>query len=514
MMCLSVLVSVNDPCIVSRASGWRARAVRVAAAVFLVSPAACVDSVATLRNGRTPVPLDSVFTVDASVTRTQTFAVAGDPGAGVYLEVSATDRDARVYVGDAATGVIYTHMGPDSSTGLLRSMSMPVPASGGLQVAVTVATGSTEMPRVTVRAHVDTSFDKSRGVGRLLPGVLYGAGVAPCASFGYVDLTAPFTHAMGARANDLSPVYMSFVYEGVLGSARYGGTALWQPIQGIPANDLEQGVLAFQVLTSGRWLAFVCGASTPAKFRSFAYSSLPETVSRTVLLGDTVSGEAIDHLADTDDFTLPNIAPNDSFFIAFVGGDRANSVLRLDVTGGPCCGVSVTSSDRARPLLANTTPLLLGINAATTTFRVAGEAPTAALNRGPYRFAALRFPSTRPELTRDTLLIGDTVATETLWTVVDRDEFVVNVAAGVTFTVQVRKLDVTPWPSTLYLERLTPNPINQVRGPYPFLVTSDSTGVARLPIGPSLGAMRFHVVSYDRSYLGRYQIIILPGAVP
>ena len=512
-MRLSVPVRVNDPCVPSRTSAWRAHAVRVAAAVLLMTPAACIDSVATV-HGRTAVPLDSAFTVDASVDRAQTFAVAGPPGSGVYLEVSATGRDARVSVGDAVLGALYTQIGPDSSTGLLRSMTMPVPASGGLQVAVTVAVGSTETPRVTVRAHVDTSFDAARGVGRLLPGVVYGAGVEPCSRFGYVDLTAPFTQAMGARANDLSPVNMGFVYQGVLGVAIYSGTALWQPIPGVPAGDLEQGALTFQVLTSGRWLASVCGVRTPAKFRSFAFSPLPETVSRTVLLGDTVSGEAIDHVGDTDEFVLPNFAPNDSFFIAFVGGDRANSVLRLDVTSGLCCFVSVTSRERARPLLANTSPLMLGINASTTLFTVAGEAPTAALNRGPYRFAVLRFPSTRPELTRDTLLVGDTVATETLWTVVDRDVFVVNVAAGVTFTVQVRKLDVTSWPSTVYLERLTPNPINQVGGLYPFLVTSDSTGVARLPIGPSLGAMRFQVVSYDRSYLGRYQLIILPGAVP
>ena len=85
----SVPVRVNDPCVPSRTSAWRAHAVRVAAAVLLVTPAACIDSVATGR-GRTAVPNDSAITVDASVDHAQTFAVGGPPGSGVYLEVSAT----------------------------------------------------------------------------------------------------------------------------------------------------------------------------------------------------------------------------------------------------------------------------------------------------------------------------------------------------------------------------------------------------------------------------------------
>ena len=83
----------------------------------------------------------------------------------------------------------------------------------------------------------------------MLLGVLYGAEVAPCATFGYVDLAPPFTHERGARATDLSPVDMR---RGVLGSARYIGTSLRQPIHGVSASDLEHRALTFQVLMPGR----------------------------------------------------------------------------------------------------------------------------------------------------------------------------------------------------------------------------------------------------------------------
>ena len=92
---------------------------------------------------------------------------------------------------------------------------------------------------------------------------------------------------------------------------------------------------------------------------------------------------------------------------------------------------------------------------------------------------------------------------------IERDDFIVNVPAGTTFTVQLRKLDDVGLPSQLRVQQFAPIP-----GTGGVTVTTAADGTIRLPTGPVPGRTRIRIDSPDRSYLGRYEVSILAGSVP
>ena len=214
------------------------------------------------------------------------------------------------------------------------------------------------------------------------------------------------------------------------------GLGAWPAAPGVPV-----GVATGRfVLSAGPHKIRVCGGESsgsgyrgPYRFQTYAIDSLPEHVSDTILVGDTVQ-ESIDPIGDQDDFVFharkgehltvyyQGLAPsvtgyfyltlNDSTGFTLQGLNGANSTAQLSDTRTSRYDVPVTGWYGLR-----ISPGQNGANVAEV---------------GPYRFALLDFP-TSPEEVASAVALGDSVAGERIDYDDDMDEFFVSGAPGTEF---------------------------------------------------------------------------------
>ena len=151
----------------------------------------------------------------------------------------------------------------------------------------------------------------------------------------------------------------------------------------------------------------------------------PETTSGTVVPGDTLSVEAIDYVGDIDELTLA--APNGGELNLFLerpgSGPGGLTVTVLDLSAQP----AAAAHPPAAPLHATATGTFTIPAGATARIRVYGVNGDLAY-RGPYRLFV--YPVNRsPEQAGSSLVIGDSVTSETIELPGDLDEFTLTVPA-------------------------------------------------------------------------------------
>ena len=480
--------------------------------IALAAGAGCTEAVVPTRSGAADLPLESTVVIGVPSDRAITYRVVAPASSGLYVTATAQNAEARIFAGHAGETSTAMSIGVEPTVGFgpLRSATFPVGPTGEVQIAVMAAVPGGPAPTVQLLVHLDTSFDAAVGRGRLLAGVDYGAGRAECGRFGYLVTSTDTLATLSARSGNLADV--TFGATRAAPPSSLGSRTSWLPMPGASATDLEMGSSDAFGLGPGQWTLSVCGTPVPARFRLALYSTRPERVGAAVLLGDTTSGESIDAPGDVDDFTVSG-SPGDSLFVALAGGDptiAASLQVQLPVGVNPQNQPAAHTANASQPLLATVTPVAYLGGSGTITFRVAGLATVAQhKSRGPYRVAALRAPATAPESRSAALVIGDSVLAETLWAPVDVDRYVLTTPPGTPFTVEFRKVDDLGGATQVACV------IENGRGTVgQAILSTDPTGLKRMPVNFPQSVFVITVNSPDRSVLGRYQLRILPGLVP
>ncbi|HKW39684.1 MAG TPA: hypothetical protein VJN39_00415 [Gemmatimonadales bacterium] len=268
----------------------------------------------------------------------------------------------------------------------------------------------------------------------------------------------------------------------------------------------------FALPTSGTYTVRVSGVSPdsagdrgPYRFQVYPIDRRPERAPPTLTLGDSVA-ESIDVLGDIDEYTLT--VPESGLANIFTWRDPAGSP-----SNGPLAELDAEFCEGAPP----GSPLVLS----TGTFPIASG--THRLNvcanggssgyKGPYRVHTYVI-SSRPEHTRDTLVLGDTVTGESLDVPGDWDNFVFYARKGQHVVAQLQGLGVAG-NGYFALSIQPPDGSIQLRGlVIPTASSSlDSTRTSRLDIAAD-GWYRVSIYPGQQGHsiteVGPYRFAILP----
>jgi hypothetical protein len=216
------------------------------------------------------------------------------------------------------------------------------------------------------------------------------------------------------------------------------------------------------------------GYHGPYRIHTAVLDDAPENVSASVVVGETVSGEAVDPEGDLDVFTLTAPARG-PVTLALQGLGTSETVGFTGYIRRPgeqswllwVCGLGMS------PKLTSRQTGPFDLEAGTYELAVSGDKDGSVLGeRGPYRVAVLPWPTT-PEIARSLVAVGDTVDSETINRRGDIDQFVVQTTPGQELQVffesqkdglEIRALDPTTGavlrgtPATAYTGRFsTPN---------------------------------------------------------
>lgn len=166
------------------------------------------------------------------------------------------------------------------------------------------------------------------------------------------------------------------------------------------------------------------GDSGPYLLYAYPVNPNPEHLPVAITPGDTVAGEAIDHLGDLDRFTFTATAGQ--LFNAFLqaSGAAPSAHLTLQVLGPDSTPVSgmANSSGADTALLDQVTGRFAAPASGTYTVQVSGASDQSRTDVGPYRFVIL--PVNRaPEVASSSLAFGDSVSSEKIDFPGDLDEF-------------------------------------------------------------------------------------------
>jgi hypothetical protein len=199
----------------------------------------------------------------------------------------------------------------------------------------------------------------------------------------------------------------------------------------------------FRTLTSGSYGLRVQGleiSRSIGPYRLFVYSidPAPESIGSAIVPPDTIDGETIERAGDFDDFTFTGTAGTEyNALFQALGG---HGTLQLEVLAADSILGSVTSAGTDTSLRQTTGrfKLLQLPTSATHVVRVQGINSSNGDHTGPFRFSLYQIDP-RPELGPDTLAFGDSVSTERIEVLGDRDEWRVTVpdSSGANVVVQL-----------------------------------------------------------------------------
>ncbi|HEU5466419.1 MAG TPA: hypothetical protein VFU75_05980 [Gemmatimonadales bacterium] len=162
------------------------------------------------------------------------------------------------------------------------------------------------------------------------------------------------------------------------------------------------------------------GDAGPYVLYAYPVNPNPEHLPIAITLGDTVTGEAIDHVGDLDQFTFTATAGQ--LFNGFLqaSGAAPSAQITLQVLGPDSTAASgvANSTGADVTLLDQVTGRFQAPATGTYTVRVSGANQDA----GPYRFAILPV-SRAPETASSSLAFGDSVSNEAIDFPGDLDEF-------------------------------------------------------------------------------------------
>lgn len=235
----------------------------------------------------------------------------------------------------------------------------------------------------------------------------------------------------------------------------------------------------------------------------------PEHVPALLTSNDTVSGEAIDHVGDVDDFK----------FYAAAGDEFNLSFQSLSSSYGTAFWVGWIRG-------ADTVPLLDGVQQDTfhvtgrfampgpDTFRLRISAPDgyAGLPRGPYRFQLYRINHAPEDVSQTTFALGGGITGESIDVLGDVDEFTMTVPADTFAAVYLwepgasaRLNDVNKAVQALIIDPSTGKTIANPTAPYGGTDSVASTGMMRLKAG-TYRVRVFGTRSQPPAFTGPYSI--------
>ena len=208
-----------------------------------------------------------------------------------------------------------------------------------------------------------------------------------------------------------------------------------------PDSDLEQQASGItRIVTPGRYRLVVQGRPIqPAYVGAYRVELLPinrapEHASPTLVPGDTVSNESIDHVGDIDEFTLSG-APGGEYNVFVEASGAAPHAVTAQVVGHT--EFSATATPGGLPLLQNATGRFTMPASGSVTIQVYDARDSYGLYRGPYRLFASQIQRT-PEGIPPTAVVGGPPINSAIEVPGDIDEYLFNVTtptmANVVFT--------------------------------------------------------------------------------
>ena len=239
-------------------------------------------------------------------------------------------------------------------------------------------------------------------------------------------------------------------------------------------------------------------AAGPYRLRVIPIHPAPESSTPSLALNDSVTTESIDVEGDVDDWTMviPR-AVNALIALELVSGNSDLSIgARLLDTNGTS-RVAVVATSTGQRTVGTTAAVTPGVYR----LRVDGSAAVARSHlKGAYRVAVLGY-GPGPELTPDTIAIGDTISSETVLVPGDADQYVFHGVGGQEINVMLQALPGATAPMTLQF------------GPMPLVSTlpQDSLGGVQF-VRQTLATTNFFTVKISSSGIGPYRFAVIPVA--
>lgn len=292
------------------------------------------------------------------------------------------------------------------------------------------------------------------------------------------------------------------------------GTQVSSVVAFVPGGSAASGVIA---LTPGDYLLRTEGSFGAAsqyrgqyEIRLYAgFSGRPESLADTVVVPDTVSGEAISPPADYD-----------VFWFHGKRGDHVN--LALEGQAAPSTGGfgALLFSPDVIPLAILSTPTqpdsLGGHESGRLDLAVDGwyrisvsgaSSPPQLVETGAYRFALTRF-STAPEHVGAALAPGDSVTAEEMDSRDDWDEFTLTGPPGQRLTIVARTLDAAPTgiPLLAVFDSITTDTVAWT----PVQGFDRPTGYFTMPATGRLKIAVYRHPTFFNTFLGGYRFKVVP----
>ena len=221
-----------------------------------------------------------------------------------------------------------------------------------------------------------------------------------------------------------------------------GALLAWVQSAGTDTSLFGQITPLFEIRASGTYRLQVRDVGSNVGYHGDPYRMLlyrlnrkPESVPDTLVFGDSVLGESIDTAGDIDEYRVrvPSMS-GANLALAFLGAGTLEAQLVDSATG------QIVDSTLSTGNGAVGQGIRLAIGQGSHIVRVQAYAPDGRPHvRGPYRLWLFRF-GTGPERTRDTIAIGDTVASEAIDVPGDVDTYHLYGAAGQHINVMLQGL--------------------------------------------------------------------------
>jgi hypothetical protein len=239
----------------------------------------------------------------------------------------------------------------------------------------------------------------------------------------------------------------------------------------------------------------------------------PEHTPAAVVPGDTISGEAIEHVGDIDEFKL-TAAANDEYnvFLQAATGPASNALVLELVSPASALLNSVPSiGTDTLQLLQNGLSSFKTTTPGVYTIRVRGQSDLGGLNRGAYRVYVHKINRHPETISGAARVLGDTIAGESIEVPGDIDEIPVTISAPTLIHIQTTRYGGLPHHTLImHLRRLsddsliTGNELDLQDGvPLPY-----NSGSTTASIDPGSYVLRVSADSRQFGYRGGWRAIL------
>jgi len=433
--------------------------VRRAALLFLAAATACGGD----SSGVTAPPTatwrvaigDTVIgTVSSASPNVHTFAAS--TGQRIALQLSVPTRNVQITIKDSVTGAVQsiTVFIPGST---FEHSATPSFDGGNSVYTVTVTTDPGAAVSFQYIVHlIDTRPETAAST------LTYGQPVVEPMNNGADVDDYTFT---GTKGDEII-IYlqgMDSVVHGLVSldlSKDSGAAGLASVVARDGDPDPESNTSGRYILPAdGRYRVRVqSGSGTPQPFPNlyvgnyrlevFKIDRAPEHASATVVPGDTIITEAIEHVGDIDEFQITaNAGEEWVVFYQATNGLRSNALFCELLTPDymvQISGLLSFGSDSFKLLQKGLGRYLIPISG-TYTVRVRGQSDRAGLNRGPYRLFIQKVDRGPEHIATLSHVLGDTIAGESLDYPGDVDEIPFTVSTPTLFHLETWRLNGPPF---------------------------------------------------------------------